>query len=160
MPPTTARPDDLLRELTDAECWEHLTAHSLGRIAYVVGSGPTILPFNYLVHDGRIYLRTTSYSELAIHLPGRRAAFSVDHADEHSHTGWSVLVRGRADHALGEHPVVPPGSPDPAPWPDGPRSMLFCLTPDEVTGRALRQGDVAPSAGVAPGSVQRDRSAR
>jgi hypothetical protein len=149
------RRDGLLRDLTETECWAHLTAHSLGRIAYVVDGGPTILPFNYLARDGVIWLRTTSYSELAIHLPGQQAAFAVDHADEHDHTGWSVLVRGRAEHALGEHPAVPGGAPDPTPWPDGTRTMVFRLTPEKVSGRALRQADVAPGAAQTPGNVQR-----
>lgn len=150
-----AQHDGRLRELTEPECWEHLTAHSLGRIAYVGGSGPTILPFNYLAVDGLIWLRTTSYGSPAIHLPGQRVAFAVDHVDDHRRTGWSVLVRGRAEHVTGQHPEVPIGSPDPTPWPDGIRAMVFCLTPDDVTGRALRQADVAPAAGQVPGSTQR-----
>ena len=153
--PSPTRTDGLLRELTHQECWDHLSAHSLGRIAYVVDGGPTILPFNYLALDGLIWLRTTSYSELAIHLPGERAAFAVDHADAHDHTGWSVLVRGRAEHATGRHPAVSDGFPDSAPWPDGIRSMVFCLTPESVTGRALRHAAMDSPTG--PGAVQRSR---
>lgn len=158
-PTTPVRHDGLLRELTTAECWAHLEAHNLGRIAYVVAGGPTILPFNYLARDGLIWLRTASYSELAIHLPGERAAFGVDHTDEHSHTGWSVLVRGVAEHVRGEHPVVPSGSPDPSPWPDGIRTMVFCLQPEEITGRALAGADVTPADGHGPGSIQRSTTA-
>ncbi len=152
---TGERRNGLLRELSTEECWAHLTAHSLGRIAYVDRDGPLILPFNYLARDGLIWLRTVSYSSLAIHLPGQQAAFAVDHADEHQHTGWSVLVRGRAEHTPGVHPAVPEGGPDPTPWPEGLRSMVFCLTPTAVTGRALRQRDVSPAPGCGPGSIQR-----
>lgn len=153
-PPSASR-DGLLRELTEAECWEHLEAHHLGRIAYVVDGGPVILPFNYVAHDGRLWLRTTSYSQLAVHLPGQRAAFSVDHVDEHTRSGWSVLVRGRAHHVVGGDRDVPGEAPDPSPWPDGLRRMAFCVTPDEVTGRALSQRDVVPVPGHGPGTIQR-----
>jgi hypothetical protein len=145
----------LLRELTEAECWEHLEAHHLGRIAYVVDGAPLILPFNYLARDGVLWLRTTSYSQLAVHLPGQQAAFSVDHVDEHTRTGWSVLARGLAEHVVGEHPDVPSGVPDPTPWPEGIRRMTFRLTPREVTGRALRQQPVVADAGHGPGTIQR-----
>lgn len=147
--------DGLLRELSEVECWAHLRDRRVGRVAYVVDGGPVILPFNYLVQDGRLWLRTASYTELALHLPGRRAAFAVDHADERTRTGWSVLVRGRAEHVVGDHPVVPDGALDPAPWPEGPRRMVLCLTPDEVSGRALTRSGVAPVAGHGPGTIQR-----
>lgn len=148
----TGRTDGLLRELTEAECWQHLAERSIGRIGYVDRGGPVVLPLNYAVRDGRIWVRTASYNQLAIHLPGQLAAFEVDDADEHNHTGWSVLVRGRAEHVTSpEHA----GAPDAIPWPDGARSMVFCLTPDEITGRALRQGDVTPGPDHRPGSTQR-----
>ncbi|WP_148616312.1 pyridoxamine 5'-phosphate oxidase family protein [Nocardioides rubriscoriae] len=154
-PATSTRRDGLLHELTEAECWAHLRSHHLGRIAYVVDGDPHIVPLNYLARDGLLWLRTTSYSQLAVHLPGQRAAFAVDHVDEHARTGWSVVVRGRAEHVLGAHPEVPSGAPDPSPWPDGLRRMAFCLTPDQVTGRALVQRSVAPAPGHGPGTIQR-----
>lgn len=143
-----------LRELTGMECWQHLAEHSVGRIAYVEPDGPVILPLNYVAHDGKIWLRTASYDQMAIHLPGMRAAFQVDHVDEHDQSGWSVLVRGRAEHVLADqHPQHDgPGS---TPWAAGTRTMTFCLTADEVTGRLLHGRDVTPPAGHGPGSIQR-----
>ena len=144
-----------LRDLSADECWQHLTDQRLGRIAYVVDGRPVVVPLNYLAADGLIWLKTASYTELAIHLPGQQAAFSVDHADEHTHTGWSVLVQGRAEHVLGAHPLVEDPASELSPWPEGTRSMVFCLTPDTVSGRLLRQADVSPAAGRGPGTIQR-----
>ena len=116
MNPTADRHHAALRELTTKECWEHLAENNLGRIAYVDRDGPCLLPFNYVAHNGEIWLRTASYSALAVDLPGERAAFAVDYADEHQRSGWSVMVRGRAEHVLSEdYPDLPDQTPDPTP---------------------------------------------
>jgi len=155
MTSTPSRQDGRLRELTEAECWQRLAERSVGRIAYVERGGPVVLPLNYVARDGRIWVQTASYNQLAIHLPGQQAAFEIDDVDDRTRTGWSVLVRGRAEHVTDTEHAVPPGSPALAPWPDGTRSMVFCLTPDEVTGRVLRQADVTPGPDHRPGSTQR-----
>ncbi|MCY7395275.1 MAG: pyridoxamine 5'-phosphate oxidase family protein [Nocardioides sp.] len=161
--PTAGQPEDRhhgqeqhdgrLRELSEAECWAHLGQHGVGRLAYVEHDAPVIVPLNYLARDGKIWLRTASYNQMAVHLPGQQAAFEIDQIEPRGHTGWSVLVRGRAEHALDTRSTV--SWPGPAPWPDGTRTMMFCLTPSQVTGRALKQGDVAPEPGHGPGSIQR-----
>lgn len=144
-----------LREMSLEECWEHLATRSVGRMAYNDRHGPVVVPLNYLVADGRIWIRTASYDDLAVHLPDQQAAFEVDSIDEHAHAGWSVLLRGRAEHQVvgRDHPAST--WPDPDPWPDGVRRMTFCLDPREVTGRVLRQGTVGPAGGHGPGSIQR-----
>ena len=156
MHPMTERPHGRLRELTTQECWDHLGENNLGRIAYADRNGPLILPFNYVVRHGVLWLRTAAHSALAQDLPGQRAAFAVDHADEHQHIGWSVLARGRVEHVPAEdYPELPDETPDPSPWPDGTRAMVFRLLPIEVTGRALLQPDVSPEPGHGPGTTQR-----
>ncbi|WP_445257430.1 pyridoxamine 5'-phosphate oxidase family protein [Nocardioides aurantiacus] len=145
----------VLRELSEVECWKHLVHGTVGRIAYVDPAGPVVLPLNYVVQDGLIWFRTASYDQLAIHAPGQRVAFEVDHVDERARTGWSVLVRGRAAHALRDDPGAVGGWPDPTPWPAGNRSMVFCVTPTDITGRALARDPVRPVVGHGPGTVQR-----
>jgi len=144
-----------LRELSAEECWERLSECSVGRIAYVDPHGPVVVPLNYQVVDGRIWIRTSSYDQLAVHLPHQHAAFEVDRIDEHSHTGWSVLVRGRAEHVLRGRDAPSAVWPDPEPWPEGVRRMTFCLTPSAVTGRSLQQRDVTPVPGHGPGTIHR-----
>ena len=147
-----------LRELDEPECWRYLGVREVGQLAYVDRDGPIILPLNYVAHEGVIWLRTASYNHLATHLPGQRVAFHVGLTDERGHSGWSVLARGRAEHVLGRDVDAPAGWLDSAPWPDGTRSMVFCLTPTEVTGRALSPRDVVPDAEHRPGMVQRHES--
>ncbi|MCW2817074.1 MAG: Pyridoxamine 5-phosphate oxidase [Nocardioides sp.] len=144
-----------LRELDEAQCWQYLAGRQVGQLAYVDRDGPIILPLNYVAHDGAVWLRTASYNHLAVHLPGQRVAFEVGLYDERDHSGWSVLLRGRAEHVLVRDLTAPPGWLDAAPWPDGTRSMVFRLTPSDVTGRLLRPRDVVPDAAHRPGTVQR-----
>jgi hypothetical protein len=152
---STTYDDGLLQHLDEARCWQLLAEHQVGRIGYVDADGPVIIPLNYRVHDRLLYVRTASHNDLAVHLPGRRAAFEVDDSDARTHTGWSVLVRGPVHHVLHGAMAVSEGWPGSSPWPDGLRTMVFCLTPDRVTGHLLHQHDVSPGAGRGPGTVQR-----
>lgn len=131
MSSTAGLTDQLLRPLEVDACWELLATTSLGRVAYVDRNGPIVLPFNYVVQDRALWLRTASYSQLAIHLPGELAALEVDDVDQESRAGWSVLARGRVEHVMDPHPDLP------LPWAGGVRTMVFCLRPTHVTGRVL-----------------------
>ncbi|MCW2819294.1 MAG: Pyridoxamine 5-phosphate oxidase [Marmoricola sp.] len=151
----SARDTDGLHELDEDECWRRLDGCTVGRLAYADRDGPTVLPLNYVVQDRRVWFRTASYDQLAIHLPGTRAAFEVDHVDQAAHQGWSVLVRGTADHVMVDTPGHPAGRPNPEPWPTGLRTMLFCLTPSQVSGRLITHADLAVPPPATPGAVQR-----
>lgn len=86
-----------LVELDESECWEILREHSVGRIAWVVEGRPHIVPVNFLVHDGRIWVRSTPYSQLAQHSRERHVAFEVDEIDGFTRSGTSVVVEGVAE---------------------------------------------------------------
>jgi hypothetical protein len=146
-----------LHELSERDCWARLAEHEVGRLAYVQGDGPTIVPLNYLAQDGKVWLRTASYNQLAVHVAGQLAAFEVDDINVHDRTGFSVLLRGRVEHVL--HTMTGLTWPEPTLWPDGIRTMMFCLTPTQVTGRSLAQADVTPAPGRGPGSIQRSQPA-
>ena len=45
-------------ELDRQECMELLAAKAVGRLAYVVDNGARILPFNYVVAEDSVILRT------------------------------------------------------------------------------------------------------
>lgn len=153
----TTHVDGLLRTLSTRECWDLLASHHVGRISYVDGDGPIVLPLNYVAFEGGIWVRTASHNQLGVHLPDQSVAFEIDQSEVATQTGWSVLVRGRATHVL-RGTDVPPGWRTSNPWPDGPRSMTFRIEPRSVTGRALKQADVRPQAGSGPGTIQRSRA--
>lgn len=124
-----------LLDIAETECWELLGAKTVGRVAWCEPGGPVVLPINYVVREGALWMRTKAHSEMAAHANHGEIAVQIDEADDFTHSGWSVLVRGHAELvAYGLGPTV---WADPAPWPEGARPLLVRLTPASVTGRRL-----------------------
>lgn len=126
-------------ELSADECRELLATQQVGRVAYVTPQGPRIVPVNFVLREGRIELRTTSYSELATYAPGEAVAFEVDVLDREHEAGWSVIVTGRCERALEEFGAVfsSPGESSATPWAGGRRPMVLRIEPTAVSGRRV-----------------------
>ena len=81
-------------ELSEEECWERLSANSLGRLATAVAGNPDIFPVNYYADGKSLLIRTapgTKLLELTIH---HDVAFEIDgYTDDEA---WSVIVKGAA----------------------------------------------------------------
>ena len=127
-------PGSTLTDLAEAECWTLLGTRPVGRLVWSGAAGLTVLPVNYLATTGRILLRTAAYASVARECRDTEVAFQVDDIDEDTHTGWSVLVRGRCRDA------DPDDEPDPDVWAPGTRRVLFAIEAREVTGRRLGAG--------------------
>jgi hypothetical protein len=124
---------DLVR-LTAEECWELLTSRAVGRLAYVARQGvPDVVPVNYVVDGRTIVVRTGPGPKLQAAQRREVVAFEVDVIDEETHTGWSVVVHGRAE----ELPRQQSRHPEPAPWANGPRLHTVRITARHVAGRRL-----------------------
>jgi nitroimidazol reductase NimA-like FMN-containing flavoprotein (pyridoxamine 5'-phosphate oxidase superfamily) len=89
-----------LREITTEECWRLARTTDVGRLAVIDHSpstrGPsaTIVPVNFLVHDGAIFFRSGPGSKMMDIAQHPRVAFEFD-----GHRGrryWSVVVHGDA----------------------------------------------------------------
>ncbi|CAI9407652.1 pyridoxamine 5'-phosphate oxidase family protein [Nocardioides sp. T2.26MG-1] len=122
-----------LVDLPADECWQLLTTTPVGRIAWTTSTGPEVIPVNFAVDGRTIKIRTAAYSAMVQKADAERVAFQVDRIDEDTHTGWSVLARGRAEVRYGD-PEEPTG---PEPWVRGPRSATVVIDVDEITGRWL-----------------------
>lgn len=69
----------------------------MGRFAVVLGGEPMVYPVLFCFANGTVHFRTTIGDKMdAIWLHGP-AAFEVDDWDPQNRTGWSVVVRGRAE---------------------------------------------------------------
>lgn len=124
-----------LVDLSAAECLELLETCRVGRVAWCGDQGPTVIPVNFVLHHGAIWIRSTPYSLLAREAPGVRMAFEVDGVDEFTESGWSVLVKG---HLTRRQPhELPPDLPDLRTWPAGPRPFMVTIDAREVTGKRL-----------------------
>ncbi|WP_067465410.1 pyridoxamine 5'-phosphate oxidase family protein [Actinomadura macra] len=135
---SSARP--LLEELDRAECLRLIAPGGIGRVAYDDGEGPTVVPVNYAVDGESVIFRTSVSGRLnrslltAVTGGDVRAAFEVDHIEETSRQGWSVLLRGGA-HRLSDEERDKAVRVDP--WPGGEREAWFRLAATEVSGRRL-----------------------
>ena len=82
--------------LPPPECWQLLSHRPVGRIGVLVDSAPEIYPVNFAVDEETIVFRTDPGSKLRGLDRSPSVCFEVDSIDVDDHTGWSVLVKGRA----------------------------------------------------------------
>ena len=126
-------------ELNPTECFGLLARKKVGRIGLQVDGGPEILPVNYAI-DGQSVLFRTSTTSVLNQAAGQVVAFEVDEVDPSDGSGWSVLVKGRAQgiaDAIDGTSERLRALPLPT-WAPGSRDRWFHLVPDKVTGRRLR----------------------
>jgi len=128
-----------LKELSWDECFAMLGQGTVGRFVYADDLGPAAVPVNYAVAGQNIVFRSQDGSKVR-GLRGHRVAFEVDHVDDTSRSGWSVLVRGTGEEVEMER--VPEllrriNDDVPLPWKEGIHKIWVVITPKTVTGRRL-----------------------
>ncbi len=79
--------------LSEAECRRLLAEQEVGRVAFVDGDFPVVLPVNFVI-DGDLIAIRTDLGAKSDRVPLHRVAFEVDGIERWSHSGWSVLVQG------------------------------------------------------------------
>jgi nitroimidazol reductase NimA-like FMN-containing flavoprotein (pyridoxamine 5'-phosphate oxidase superfamily) len=124
-----------LLHMDEAECWDLLRVREVGRVAFVDGDGPMVVPITYIVDDDAVLFRVAPYSSLAQSLRGSAVALEVDDIDYFTRSGWNVVVRGRADIVDTED--LPREATRPTPWAAGQRTMYLRVAPSSVSGRRL-----------------------
>ena len=93
-------PDTVITMLSVEACTDLLAEHHFGRLAFLdtVGTLPMVTPVNYLVDHGSVVFRTDPGSKFTAAVVGAAVAFEIDGVDQHVGVGWSVVVRGHAEH--------------------------------------------------------------
>lgn len=89
VPPTASS----VEVLTTEACMALLGVTHVGRLAFLSGDHPMILPVNYDIDDGRIVFRTDPGEKLT-EVPMRRVAFEIDGLEDAE--AWSVTAQGHA----------------------------------------------------------------
>ena len=122
-----------------SECLDLLATAAVGRVAFVVEGHPELLPVNYAL-DGDTVLFRTAVGTVLNRAAMTPVAFEVDHVDESTRTGWSVLVKGQADD-IGD--AIDATSErmrrlSLVTWAPGRRDRWFAIRPRQITGRRLR----------------------
>jgi nitroimidazol reductase NimA-like FMN-containing flavoprotein (pyridoxamine 5'-phosphate oxidase superfamily) len=123
------------------ECMQLVAGSTVGRIGFVTSGEVEILPVNHLVDGTTIAFRTLYGSKLGAAAQNAAVSFEVDGYDDAEGSGWSVLVKGRAevvtDRALlarlerkGLRTYVT----------SVPRPQWVLIRPEAVTGRRVPEG--------------------
>jgi uncharacterized protein len=118
------------------ECLSRLAGHYLGRLAFEVDGKPQIIPFNYLLHEGAVVLRT-ELGTLLDTIVGRPVAFEVDEVDVEFHDGWSVVVHGRAEEVWEPEELDRLRQLPLRPWAPGDRAHYVRILSTAITGRRI-----------------------
>ncbi|MFF9164285.1 pyridoxamine 5'-phosphate oxidase family protein [Streptomyces longwoodensis] len=134
-------PNDGFRELGRQECLRLLVTAPVGRIVYTRQALPVITPVNFgLDADGAVLLRTSTASELAHALDGAVVAFEADEVDADTHSGWSVVVTGRAGIVTDPAETARLERVTPNSCAPSPEEVFVRIEPELVTGRELVAG--------------------
>lgn len=124
--------------LTFDECLNLVATTSVGRVAFVASGEVEVLPVNYTVDGTAVAFRTAVGSKLEAAMQHAAVTFEVDAYDDGEATGWSVLIKGRAEvvteadifgrlERSGLHPYVTLV----------PRPQWVLIHPNTVTGRRI-----------------------
>jgi uncharacterized protein len=128
----------LVEVLDRATCIELLARHRfVGRLGFVVEGRPIILPVNYLFDDDAVVFCTASGTKLDAVVGGAEVAFEVDDSVPLRHSGWSVLVRGRAEVVTDPAEVARLRHGPLRPWVKGARAQWVRISLEEISGRRI-----------------------
>ena len=133
-----------MSELEVDVCWRLVDQQPLGRVAFIRGGRPAVLPVNHVTDHRTIVFRTDRDSPLGDLVAREPVAFEVDAAAADQQTGWSVLILGETER-VDKSAKRRVGAPGPQPWAPGERDEWIRIVPSTVTGRAIsrrrRQAD-------------------
>ena len=124
--------------LSPAECFELAASQPVGRIGFADDGKIEILPVNHLIVGRLVAFRTAGGSKLAAAFERAAVSFEVDSYDADRHTGWSVLIKGRAELVNDQDTAARLPTTGLPPWPTSvARAHWVVIRPDLVSGRRL-----------------------
>ena len=126
-----------LEFLSVPACWSLLASTPVGRIGVLNDSAPEIYPVNHVVDGRTIVFRTDPGSKLRGLLRSPSVCYEVDGLDPAGSTGWSVLVKGRADQIRDPAEIRRVAALPLHHWVPGGRAHWIRIAPVEVTGRRI-----------------------
>ncbi|HEY4462867.1 MAG TPA: pyridoxamine 5'-phosphate oxidase family protein [Streptosporangiaceae bacterium] len=132
-----------LQSLSEAECWELISAGGIGRIGYSGRYGPMIQPVNYKVFEKTVVFRTAEHSTMGEDLrtgiahAEYRVAFEIDAYYLDEHAGWSVLIQGDAHYVDSEEELAAVSQVGVEAWVAGERNLFLRIIPAHIGGRRV-----------------------
>lgn len=125
--------------LSEEQSWQLLSHTSHGRVATAVGESVDIVPVNYGVHNGKLFLRTAPGNKLVSMSINSKIAFEADGilADE----AWSVVVHGTATLLEREADIQEARESGVSPWIPTLKDFWVRIEVDSISGRHFQLGE-------------------
>ena len=125
--------------MTAERCRALLASRRQGRIAWESPDGPQLLPVSYGLYNGQVAFRTSPYGVLSELKEPTRVAFEIDDIDPEAGTGWSVLVRGRAEAVTSSRELTMLWTSETGvPWAPGTRNLYILISEHTISGRVVK----------------------
>jgi nitroimidazol reductase NimA-like FMN-containing flavoprotein (pyridoxamine 5'-phosphate oxidase superfamily) len=126
-----------LEHIDPPRCWELLASVPVGRVGVLRDSAPEIYPVNHAVDRQTVVFRTDPGAKLGGLVRSPAVCFEVDGVDPATATGWSVLVKGRAEEVKDPDELRAARRLQLEPWFFGDKVHVIRIVPAEVTGRRI-----------------------
>jgi len=127
-----------IEDLAAEACWTRLAQVPTGRLCFVDGGEPMVLPLNHVVDGHSIVVRTASGTAPHRLAEGATVAFEADATLPATCEGWSVVVRGLLAEVTDEQELAGLRRLPLHPWASGRRDHYLRLRPWAITGREIR----------------------
>ncbi len=139
-----ALPDTLLGDVPvdevlvgEAECLDLLAGEVVARLGYVDDGWPVVVPVNFAVEGGDIFLRSVPGAKVHAAQRGEIVCLEADRIDAASRSGWSVLVHGPLEVITDPTVLRVAWDHDPTPWLEAETWQWLRLRPLSITGRRI-----------------------
>jgi nitroimidazol reductase NimA-like FMN-containing flavoprotein (pyridoxamine 5'-phosphate oxidase superfamily) len=126
-----------LEVLSENECLLIVGRSVVGRLAAVDEGRPIVFPVNFRRDGSTVVFRTDEGTKLDLVTGGHLVVFEVDSYDPDTHTGWSVILTGRAHEITDPEELLAVGALRLRPWAPGVKSRYVRVVPEEITGRRI-----------------------
>ncbi|MDH4074823.1 MAG: pyridoxamine 5'-phosphate oxidase family protein [Acidimicrobiia bacterium] len=123
--------------LSASECTEVLRSSAVGRLAYVDHGWPVVVPINFSLHEGDIFIRSVQGGKLEAAVRNERVCFEVDRISSAERQGRSVIVHGHLEVIRDPGTLQAAWAHDPAPWVDDNQMLWLRLVALATTGRTV-----------------------
>jgi hypothetical protein len=122
------------REICRRECLDLLAQAKVGRVVFVRGALPEVIPVCYLVAGETVVFGVHSTSPVAQEMEGSIVTFQVDSFDSERECGWHVRAVGTFQPTLTPDELAVIGVVVPQPWAVGETLERVLQVDLEVVG--------------------------
>jgi hypothetical protein len=142
------------REISRGECLDLLAHAKVGRVVFVRGAVPEVVPVCYTVAGESVVFGVHSTSPVANELEGTVVAFQADSFDFERECGWHVRAVGTFGPAIAPDELAVAGAVVPRPWTIGEAvERIVQIDLEVVSGYAIDDATEAPWANAGVGGA-------